>query len=94
MAIESSCSPVGSNASRVLACSVVYDLWLPLSNRSRTLIEVRGSEGLCTMARAVCNNTASPLSEQRALVVGSGWYEGAVELSFASDLAGSVCVGG
>ena len=91
MAIESSCSPVGSNASRLLACSVMYDLWLPPSKRSRTSIENCGSEGLCTVVRAVCNST-SPLSEQRVVAVEIGWYEGATGLSPVCDFVNSVCV--
>ena len=45
------------------------------------------------MVQAVCNSTASLLSEQRVVAVEIGWYEGAAGLSSFCGLVDSVCVG-
>lgn len=86
VAIERSCCPVGSNASSSLACSVIYDFWLLLLKRSQSSIAICGSEGLCTIVRAVCNSIASPLPEQRVVEVETGLYEGAAGSTPVCDL--------
>ena len=45
-----------------------------------------GSEGLCTIVRAVCNSIASPLPEQRVVEVETGLYEGAAGSTPVCDL--------
>ena len=77
VAIESCCSLLGSNNSRPLARSVVYDFWLPVSNRRRTSIAMVGFEGLWITPRAVWNRTVFLLSEQSAFVDTVGVYDGA-----------------
>ena len=83
-----SCSPLGSNASRLLARYVMYDFWLPLSNRRRTSIKVWRFAGLCTILRAVCRSTVFLLSEQNVLVVCVGVYEGASALRLICLVSG------
>ena len=87
VAIESSCSPAGSSASCLLACSVIYDFWLPLSREVELQLSYVGPRG-CVPLCKLSNSTASPLSEQRVIAVEIGWYEGVAGLSSFCDLVG------